>query len=111
MVVLGRPHLVDSPEQATNQHRAAYRVKIEKVFKGTKSESRIEFLDLHFASTASLHLLDGLRYLVLLQTQADREPHHDSQVDAGISLTGLRAFEINDTNIEKVEEGIAQIKA
>lgn len=110
IVVLGRLYMVGALGRALEQHRVTYVIDIEKTYKGTKTEGKIEFLDLHSHSTASLYLLDDARYLVFIQTREDREQHFTNGEGIGTSLTGLRAFKVDDTNLNEVEAGMDTVK-
>lgn len=112
IVVLGQPALVPGSQPEAEPGRGLYSMTIERAYKGAKSESRIEFLDTYFQSTASLNILDGSRYLAFIQTLDDRKrSQHPATENLGAALTGLRVLKVTDETFKEVEAGIATIRA
>jgi hypothetical protein len=110
IVVLGRVRLAEETETA-NDRRARYVVTIEKSYKGAPAKGTVEFLDLSYRSSASMNLSDGSRYLLCIQTAADRKQYPDGKTVAGPVLTGLTGFEADDAKLKEMEEAIDVCKA
>jgi len=111
IVVLGQPTSVRGSQQEAERGHGVYAMMIEKAFKGAKPASRLEFLDPYFRSTASLHILDGSRYLVFVQTAEDRNRRpHPTNESLGDALSGLRVIKVDDRNIGEIEAALATVK-
>ena len=110
IVVLGRVRLAEETETA-NGPRAKYVVAVEKSYKGAPAEGTVEFLDLYYHGSASLYLRDGSRYLLCIQTAADREQYPGGITVAGPVLTGLKGFEAADAKLKEMEAAIDVYKA
>ncbi len=112
IVVMGKVRLVFDPNQ-TQQQCAKYVIHLEKVYKGTEAREEIEFLDPSFLSTASLPIVGGSKYLVFIQTRADRKRDHVSlkgPENIDFMLTGLRSFKVDDTNSKDVDAAVTLVK-
>jgi len=110
IVVLGRVRLAEETETA-NDRRAKYVVTVEKSYKGAPAKGTVEFLDVSYRSSASLNLWDGSRYLLCIQTAADRKQYPDGKTVAGPVLTGLTGFEADDAKLKEMEAAIDACKA
>lgn len=112
IVVLGQPSLVSGTPREVEQDRGLYAMDIEKAYKGATPGSQIEFLDEHFRSTASLYILNGVKYLVFILTAEDRAKHpHPTNEGLGVALSGLRVFKVDDRNMAEIEAGLATVRA
>jgi hypothetical protein len=110
IVVMGRPSLIPGPEEKWEMEQASYSMRIEKAYKGAKPDSQIEFLEPYFRSTASLHIRDGSRYLLFIQTSNDRnEQRRNSRKKLGAVLSGLCAFRVTDATLPKIEDAIETV--
>jgi hypothetical protein len=110
IVVLGRVRLAEETETA-NDRRARYVVTIEKSYKGAPAEGTVELLDVYYRSSASMYLRDGSRYLLCIQTAADRKQYPGGITVAGPVLTGLIGFEADGAKLNEMEEAIDAYKA
>jgi hypothetical protein len=110
IVVMGRPALILGNELEAELDRGLYSMMIERAYKGAKPQNRIEFLDPFFRSTASLHILDGSRYMVFVETLDDRKENpHPKTKNLGAILTGLCVFKVTDATLPKIEAGLASV--
>lgn len=110
IVVMGQPSLVPGPEEKWEMDRGLYSMRIEKAYKGAKPEDLIEFLDPFFRSSASLHIIDGSRYLVFVQTLDDRKATpHPATKKLGAVFSGLCAFRVTDATLPKIEDAIETV--
>ena len=109
IVVLGRVRLAEETETADDR-RAKYVVTIEKSYKGAPAKGTVEFLDLSYRSSASMNLSDGSRYLLCIQTAADREQYPGGITVAGPVLTGLIGFEADGAKLKEMEAALDTYK-
>ena len=115
IVVLGTTSEVDALDEqakAGEDSFGVYVMKVEKTFKGDSAQDRLEFIDPHDRTSASLWIMEGKRYLVFLQTAEDRKKHqHYKDEKLGTALSGLCVFEVDDDNRGAIEEAITMIQA
>lgn len=109
IVVFGRVRLAEVTETADGP-RAKYVATIEKSYKGAPAKGTVEFLDLYYRSSATLGLRDGSRYLLCIQTAADRKSHPGGITVAGPVLTGLKGFEADGAKLKEMEAAIDAYK-
>ena len=110
VVALGTPRLIGDLSAALKAHRASYSLQIDKIYKGgAKAGETIEFGDPYFFTTAGLPLVQGRRYLIFIQSKADRERFRQRNAE-GYDATGLQAFPADDENLKLEEIAIEYVK-
>ena len=111
IAVLGCPKMERKPWSLLHGEPGIYTIYVEKAYKGGKTGSSIKFIDKSFRSTASLHIQEESRYLVLIQTQDDRKKRpYPGDEKLGNAMVGLRVYKVNDANLAELEAGIATVK-
>jgi len=103
----GSVTFVGSKEDRISGSEGKYRLQIDQCYKGTPENEPIVFYDLHYQSSAGLHLTSGSNYLVFLQ---DSEGRNRSMVGANTNkniISSLCAIKITDNTESEIKRATA----